>query len=99
VAEDNPSVIFPVFTNGILIDDKIVSLFKKHRNVIPVLSIEGGDILTDQRRGKGVYERAHQKMKSLKKNSIFFGVSFTVMKQNLSEVISNEIVSICWRRC
>ncbi len=92
-ARENPSVIFPVFTNGTLIDGEIISQFKKYKNIFPILSIEGRSALTDSRRGKGVYESASGKMQLLQKNGIFFGLSFTVMKQNLEEVISADFIS------
>lgn len=40
-----------------------------------------------------MYDSASGKMKVLKDNGIFFGISFTVTKQNLEEVISEEFIS------
>ncbi|HOE09336.1 MAG TPA: radical SAM protein [Treponemataceae bacterium] len=98
LARENPLVIFPVFTNGTLIDEEIISQFKKYKNIFPILSIEGKGALTDNRRGKGVYDSAVEKMQVLQKNGIFFGLSFTVTKQNLEEVISAEFIeSLCSR--
>jgi len=98
LARNNPLVIFPVFTNGTLIDEKIISQFKKYKNIFPILSIEGKGAMTDTRRGKGVYDSAVEKMQVLQKNGIFFGLSFTVTKQNLEEVISAEFIeSLCSR--
>ncbi|HJJ34297.1 MAG TPA: radical SAM protein, partial [Methanocorpusculum sp.] len=48
-------VIFPIFTNGTLIDDGYLALFDGHRNLVPVISIEGGREETDSRRGSGTY--------------------------------------------
>jgi MoaA/NifB/PqqE/SkfB family radical SAM enzyme len=98
LARNNPLVIFPVFTNGTLIDEEIISQFKKYKNIFPILSIEGKGAMTDTRRGKGVYDSAVEKMQVLQKNGIFFGLSFTVTKQNLEEVISAEFIeSLCSR--
>lgn len=72
LARDNPLVIFPVFTNGTMIDEAVISQFKKYKNIFPILSIEGKGALTDNRRGKGVYESISAKMKILKDNGIFF---------------------------
>ena len=52
-----PQMIFPVFTNGTMVNDEIIQNLKKHRNIIPVLSIEGHMIETDTRRGEGVYKK------------------------------------------
>lgn len=36
-----PEILFPIFTNGTIIGEQYLALFKKHRNLIPVISIEG----------------------------------------------------------
>ncbi len=53
-----PEIIFPVFTNGLLIDDQWVEYFAKSRNIVPIVSIEGDSRQTNLRRGSGVYEKA-----------------------------------------
>lgn len=81
-----PEIIFPVFTNGTLIDDEYISLFTKARNILPIISLEGDKIATDDRRGDGVYSLVLQSMSKLKKQGIFFGTSITVTKENLLKV-------------
>jgi hypothetical protein len=39
---------------------------KKYRNLIPILSIEGDENITDDRRGEGIYKLIQNKMDSLK---------------------------------
>ena len=65
-------VIFPVFTNGTIMQEDCLTLFSENRNLLPVLSIEGGKEQTDARRGSGVYQRLRQAMGSLKKRSLLF---------------------------
>ena len=50
-------IIFPVFTNGLLLNEEIVMELKKQKNVIPVISIEGFEKETDDRRGPGYTTR------------------------------------------
>jgi MoaA/NifB/PqqE/SkfB family radical SAM enzyme len=92
MARSNPRVIFPVFTNGTLIDDAMIRSFAKCRNLIPVLSVEGGASSTDDRRGSGVYAQALERMRSLSRAGVFFGVSLTVMKGNVGELVSDDFV-------
>lgn len=92
IARRNPQVIFPVFTNGTLIDDKVLNLFQRTHNVFPIISIEGRTALTDTRRGTGVYRNACDRMKMLSGAGVFFGVSFTVMKQNVEEILSEAFI-------
>ena len=51
------NIIFPIFTNGTFMDVRYFELFDSSRNLIPVMSIEGGKSATDERRGAGVYTR------------------------------------------
>ncbi len=92
IARANPGVVFPVFTNGTLIDDAMARAFSRHRNVIPVVSVEGGEASTDGRRGSGVYGRALSAFTALSRAGVFFGASFTVMKGNVAELASPGFV-------
>ena len=58
-------MLFPVFTNGTLIGPQYVDFFRRHLNVLPVISLEGDAMATNARRGKGVHERALMSMKML----------------------------------
>ena len=87
-----PNIIFPIFTNGTYMDDAYFKLFDKCRNLIPVMSIEGGKEETDERRGKGVYEKLLSNMDALHNKELLFGVSVTVTTQNIREVISQEFL-------
>ena len=91
-AGDHPDILFPIFTNGVFMNQRYFRLFDERRNLLPVMSIEGGRDITDARRGKGVYDRLILNMAELKKRDIIFGASVTVTTQNLSEVTSLEFV-------
>ena len=87
-----PNIIFPIFTNGTYMDDAYFKLFDKCRNLIPVMSIEGGKEETDERRGKDVYEKLISNMDALHDKKLLFGVSVTVTTRNVHEVISWEFL-------
>ena len=86
------NVIFPIFTNGTYIDEKYYRLFNKCRNLIPVMSIEGGKEETDLRRGAGIYDRLIANMEEFKKRNLIFGASVTVTTENVKEVVSDEFI-------
>ena len=86
-------IIFPVFTNGTLIGALYTDFFKRHLNMIPVISLEGELTATDGRRGKGVFQRALLSMEMLQKEKLFFGTSITVTTENYLEVTSEEFLS------
>ena len=85
-AGHNPDILFPVFTNGTFWDEQSFSLFDHCRNLIPILSIEGGREVTDARRGQGIYDKLIANMDKLKRRGIIFGASITVTTRNLREV-------------
>ncbi len=85
-------IIFPIFTNGTFIDERYFALLDKCRNLIPVLSIEGGRELTNTRRGAGVYERVTANMDAFRDRGLIFGASITVTTENVREVTSPEFL-------
>jgi MoaA/NifB/PqqE/SkfB family radical SAM enzyme len=87
------NIIFPIFTNGTYMDDKYFELLDKSRNLIPVMSIEGGKEETDSRRGEGVYDRLISNMDELHRRGLIYGVSVTVTKENIGEVYSDEFLN------
>jgi MoaA/NifB/PqqE/SkfB family radical SAM enzyme len=92
-ASRHTSILFPVFTNGIMLDSACVQFFEKNRHLIPIISIEGDEMLTDARRGNGVYTRTMQAMKSLKEFDLLFGASITVTNDNLPDVTREETLA------
>ncbi len=86
------SILFPVFTNGTLLNEDYLSLFHAYRNLVPILSIEGGSARTDERRGPGMYQKVIEIMQRLRQKGILFGVSLTVTRENLIELTSDAFL-------
>ena len=85
-------IMFPVFTNGTFMSDKHLDLLDRCRNIVPVISMEGGREVTDARRGGGVYDTVTEKMVKLREKGIIYGISVTVTKENMKEVLSDEFL-------
>lgn len=85
-------ILFPIFTNGTMINEDYIALFAKNRNLVPILSIEGNQNKTDDRRGNGVYQKLLSAMNLLQQNKILYGASVTVTKENLIEVSSKQFL-------
>jgi MoaA/NifB/PqqE/SkfB family radical SAM enzyme len=92
LTRDHPRMLFPVFTNGLLIDEPIVRELRRQRQVIPVLSLEGFEKETDSRRGLGVYTRLQATIDLLNRHRIFYGVSVTVTRDNFALVTGDDFV-------
>ncbi len=87
-----PEILFPVFTNGTLLDEGYMKLFDEKRNLLPVFSIEGQREKTDGRRGEGVYDRVNAAMEKIRSRHLFFGVSVTMTTDNLKEITGEEFL-------
>ena len=91
-AADCPEILFPVFTNGTMLSRAALDFLEKHRNLLPVLSIEGGEETTDARRGDGVYRRVREAVREMAARRMAFAASVTVTTENLEEVLSDAFL-------
>ena len=53
IFEENRDVYFQVFTNGHFITDEVAAELRKIGNATPLVSVEGTEIVSDVRRGRG----------------------------------------------
>ena len=91
-------IVFPVFTNGTMINEEYMNLFDINRNLVPMLSIEGDREETDDRRGEGTYNNLLNVMKNFKDKGILFGASITITTKNIDKVTSLDFVSNLYER-
>ncbi|MGZ4903778.1 MAG: radical SAM/SPASM domain-containing protein [Halobacteriota archaeon] len=92
ITRDFPSIVFPLITNGTLIDETVLRQFKEQQNVIPLISIEGDEYNTDGRRGAGIYKRLQGIMAKLRTEGIFFGCSLTLTRSNIETITDTSFV-------
>lgn len=98
IMESYPEIIFPLFTNGTMLTDDVISRLKRSRNIVPVLSFEGGERTTDLRRGTGVYENLKRTSERLFEEHLFWGISLTVTRSNFEEVTSPDFIEFTSKR-
>lgn len=94
IYEKYDDIMFTPFTSGLLLNEKIADRLKKSGNVIPMLSIEGFEKDTDERRGKGTYQKVLKAMDILHERGILFGVSSAVTRTNINTVLSDEFTDM-----
>jgi len=92
------NIIFPIFTNGTMMNESYLELFDKNRNLVPVLSIEGNEQFTDSRRGEGVYSKLITTMDTMQDKGILYGASITVTQENIHNVTSSIFISELYGR-
>lgn len=86
-------IVFPIFTNGTMIDEDYIDLFHENRNLVPIISIEGDRKQTDGRRGIGTYNLIMKAIENLNKKRILFGASITVTTENIMTTTSKDFVN------
>ncbi len=79
-------IVFPVFTNGMLLNRASISCFRHHRNLVPIITAEGGRYITDGKRGPGCYNMIIQKMEQLQRARQLYGISFILTRENFNDV-------------
>jgi MoaA/NifB/PqqE/SkfB family radical SAM enzyme len=90
VAHAHPDILFPLFTNGVLADEKVVADLARTPNIIPFISIDGSRADTDARRGEGVYDRLLDLCRLFDQKIPLFGLSVTVTADNFHDVLSEQ---------
>lgn len=83
-------VAFLIFTNGTLINEEYVKKIVKAGNAAVMLSIEGFESETNQRRGEQVYKKVLEAMEILKKMDVFHGFSVTVTRANIDVMLDDK---------
>jgi len=81
-----------MFTNGTLIDRSVARRLSRLANLTPALSVEGLEHSTDARRGKGRFAQVLEAMSFLREAGVPFGISATLTRGNLSEILSDRFL-------
>ena len=97
IAHEVPDVIFPVFTNGTLLDESLANRIRGQRNMVPVISLEGHAEETDARRGEGVAGQAKAAIARMHRAGVFFGTSLTVTRLNIDTVLDEQYLDSLMR--
>jgi len=101
----HPDAYFQVFTNGQFITDDIAKELRRLGNVTPLISVEGSEIVSDQRRGRdGVFSKTMEGLKNCLNNKVLTGVCTSVCKTNIDDLLTdrwvNQLIQMgvmyCW---
>jgi MoaA/NifB/PqqE/SkfB family radical SAM enzyme len=92
IAAEFPKMVFPLFTNGTLVNDYWGRFLRRHRHIIPVLSLEGLPEDTEDRRGAGILSRLARAIDIFRKNRLFWAASFTVTSLNFSAIVNRSFL-------
>ncbi len=85
----HPDCYFQVFTNGQLITEKVARRLRELGNATPLISIEGREFTSDERRGrKDVYARTLHGLDHCLRAGLLTGVATSVCRSNIDELLT-----------
>jgi MoaA/NifB/PqqE/SkfB family radical SAM enzyme len=91
--EPHPDCYFQIFTNGQFITDEKAKRLRQLGNVTPLISVEGNEIVSDERRGRaGVLSKTMQGVENCLKNRLFTGVCTSLCQTNIDDLLTEKWV-------
>ena len=85
---------FQVFTNGTMMNADHAREMRRLGNVTPLISIEGLETESDERRGgEGVFAGAMEALDACRRNRLITGVATSVCRSNFDEVAGTAFIS------
>jgi MoaA/NifB/PqqE/SkfB family radical SAM enzyme len=82
---------FQIFTNGHFITEERAKEMRRLGNVTPLISVEGTEIVSDERRGRGgVLSKTMQGIQNCLKHKVFTGVCTSVAQSNYDDLVSEK---------
>lgn len=86
----HPDCYFQIFTNGQLITDDVAKELRRLGNATPLISIEGSEIVSDERRGRlNVLNKSLAGLEACRRNRLITGVATSVCQTNI-DLVSEE---------
>jgi MoaA/NifB/PqqE/SkfB family radical SAM enzyme len=94
LAQKHQNLCFHIYTNATLIDERFAEDLVRAGNITFAISLEGLEDSTDQRRGKGVFQKVIRAMDILREAGVVYGFSATYTRQNTEEIGSEEFIDL-----
>jgi MoaA/NifB/PqqE/SkfB family radical SAM enzyme len=87
----HPDCYFQVFTNGQFITDERARRMRQLGNVTPLISVEGNEIVSDERRGRAnVFSKTMEGVRHCLKHRVFTGVCTSLCQTNIDDLLTEK---------
>jgi MoaA/NifB/PqqE/SkfB family radical SAM enzyme len=87
----HPDAYFQVFTNGQFITDERAKRMRRLGNITPLISVEGTEIVSDQRRGRSnVYSKTMEGLHHCLRNKVMTGVCTSICQTNIDDLLTEK---------
>jgi MoaA/NifB/PqqE/SkfB family radical SAM enzyme len=88
---EHPDCYFQVFTNGHFLTPERAKRMWRLGNVTPLVSVEGTEIVSDERRGRGgVLDKTLQGIRNALDAGVFTGVCTSLARTNIDDLLREE---------
>jgi MoaA/NifB/PqqE/SkfB family radical SAM enzyme len=85
----HPDCYFQIFTNGQFITDEVAAQLRRVGNATPLISLEGREIVSDERRGrKDVLNKSLRGLDNCLRHRLLTGVATSVCQTNINELLT-----------
>ena len=89
ILEAHPDCYFQIYTNGQLITDAVARRLRAVGNATPLISIEGGESVSDDRRGRPeVLNKTLEGLRNCTKHKLITGTATSVCQNNIDDLVS-----------
>ncbi|MCC6421198.1 MAG: radical SAM protein [Gemmataceae bacterium] len=89
----HPDCYFQIFTNGHFVTDARARRMRQLGNVTPLFSVEGTEIISDERRGRrNVFGKTMEGIRSAIKHRLFTGVCTSLCRTNIDDLLTEQWV-------
>ncbi len=93
ILEAHPDCYFQVFTNGQFITDEKAKRLRQLGNVTPLISVEGSEIVSDERRGRrDVFSKTMEGIRNCLNNKVLTGVCTSLCQSNFDDLLNEKWV-------
>lgn len=93
ILEAHPDCYFQIFTNGHYITDEVASEMRRLGNSTPLISVEGTEVVSDERRGKKeVLSKTLAGIETCVRNRLITGVATSVCQSNFDDLVQEDWV-------
>jgi MoaA/NifB/PqqE/SkfB family radical SAM enzyme len=87
----HPDCYFQIFTNGQFITEKTARRLRQLGNATPLVSIEGREMVSDERRGKkDVFNKTMRGLENCLEAGLLTGVATSVCRSNIDELLTED---------
>ena len=91
ILEQHADCYFQIFTNGQLITEEKAKRLFKLGNVTPLISVEGNEIVSNERRGReDVYNKTMQGIHNCLNQNLITGVCTSVCQSNIDDLVNEQ---------